>query len=80
MVYIILAALILFDLYNVYKNKRSKKDFLKLTFIPIILIILLFGAHDLGYISYTISIILFIPIAIYYFYVTGGIFTYKKKK
>ncbi|MNI62609.1 hypothetical protein D3C76_733340 [compost metagenome] len=79
MVYIILVALILFDLYGVYTNKKSKRNFIKLTLIPLFLIILLFGANDLGYINYTTTIILFIPIALYYFTISGGIPFIKKK-
>ena len=79
MVYIILVALILFDLYGVYTNKKNKSNFIKLTLIPLILIILLFGAYDFGYINYTTSFILFIPIALYYFIISGGIPFIKKK-
>ncbi|SHH43115.1 hypothetical protein [Clostridium intestinale] len=79
MVYIILVALILFDLYGVYKHKKNKSNFIKLTLIPLILIILLFGANDLGYINYTTTVILFIPIALYYFIISGGIPFIKKK-
>lgn len=80
MVYIILIALILFDLYNVYKNKRSKNEFLKLTLAPLGELIILMGLYDLGYISYFTAVILFIPIAAYYLYITKKVSPTKKKK
>ena len=68
LVYVILVALLLFDAYNVYKGKKSKDDFLKLSLAPLLELLALMALYDLGYINQITAGVLIIPIGAYYFY------------